>query len=130
MNQFCLTIPVMPVRDIDASCEWYADILELRVRYKHEGERGEEPTNYAVLERDGVQIHLILDEPPPFADSWTAAGSGYLYLQVRDIEKLCQRVQAKDVRLTQPLAQSSWGANGFEFRDPDGNLIRIEQNRS
>jgi len=128
MSQLSRAIPVLPTSDINAACAWYLDVLGLETMFSHEGTHEGEETNYAVLESDGVQIHLILDEPPPYADSWTAAGSGYP--QVRDVEKLCQRMQAKDIQLTQPLAQSSWGADGFEFRDPDGNLIRIEQYRS
>ena len=127
MEQICRAIPVMPVRDIESACTWYARALGLTIVTKHEGQHAGEATNYAVLVRDGVQIHLILDEPAPYRGSWTLHGSGYLYLQVKDVEKLHTAVQAARLPLTSELGMSSWGANGFEFRDPSGNLIRVEQ---
>ena len=129
MKQLTRTIPVLPVRDIDASCHWYEKFLGLITRYKHEGDRIGERTNYAVLERDSVQVHLILDEPPPYANSWTKAGSGYLYLRVQEVTSFHRDVQEAGCQLTSKLEAATWGAVGFELRDPDGNLIRVEQER-
>ena len=127
MKQFKRTITVLPVRAIEAACEWYAQTLGLMTRYKHEGSREDEETNYAILERDGVQVHLILDEPPPYAKPWTKAGTGYLYLRVQDIESLHHEMQAKEIPLESTLETSNWGATGFEICDLDGNHIRLEQ---
>ncbi len=129
MKQFSRTIPVLPVRDIEAACTWYAKALGLVTTYRHQGTHAGERTNYAVLMRDGVEIHLILDEPAPYANTWTKAGTGYLYLRVKDVESVCEEVQATGIKLESGLETASWGAKGFEFRDPDGNLLRIEQEK-
>ena len=129
MKQLKRTIPVLPVRDIDASCKWYEKVLGLSTRYKHEGDRIGERTNYAVLECDGVQVHLILDEPLPYANSWTKAGSGYLYLRVQEVATFHSDILEAGFEITSELEAATWGAMGFELRDPDGNLIRVEQER-
>jgi len=127
MNQFDCTITVLPVRGIDPACEWYQRVLGLNTRYRHEGRHAHEETNYAVLERDGVQVHLILDEPSPYMKKWTKAGTGYLYLRVKDVVAFHQQLQTKGIESVGGLKTASWGAKGFEISDIDGNHIRIEQ---
>ena len=124
--QLLRTITVLPVRDIVVACAWYERALGLRTIYLHEGASEEEPTNYAVMIQDDVQIHLILDEPPPYSGTWTQAGTGYLYLRVRNVVSLHTEILERGIVLERPIEEASWGAVGFELRDPDGNLIRIE----
>jgi len=127
MKQFKRTISVLPVRRIETDSKWYEDILGLTTVYQHGGECEEEAMNYAIMVRDGVQIHLILDEPPPSAATWTQAGTGYLYLRVYDIRAMYADVQARGIEIENDLVTASWGAKGFEIRDCSGNLIRIEE---
>jgi len=126
MKQFSRTISVLPVQSIETACRWYADVLGLEVVYRHEGKQEGEETNYAVMTRDSVQVHLILDEPPPYGDTWTQAGTGYLYLRVYDIRAMYADVQARGIGFEHALETAIWGAEGFEIRDPGGNLVRIE----
>jgi len=127
---FSRTITVLPVHDIETACEWYAAALEMATAYLHEGDHPDEVTNYAILARDGVAVHLILDEPAPYGDTWTLAGTGYLYLKVRGVRSIFDSVRAKGIETTQDLEVAPWGAIGFELRDPSGNLIRVEEDAS
>jgi len=126
-GQFCRTITVMPVVDIAAACAWYREALGLETHYLHEGESPGEITNYAVLARDGVQVHLILDEPPPHAQAWTQAGTGYLYLRVRDVQAVYEAVVARGMEPTRGIATEGWGARAFLLTDPSGNSVRVEE---
>ncbi len=126
-KQFIRTITVLPVNDIAASCAWYEKALGLKTVYLHEGIHEGEVTNYAILVRDGINIHLILDEPPPHNTSWTKAGSGYLYLKVIDAAALYAEVIAQGITVTRGLETENWGATGFNLADPSGNAIHIEQ---
>ena len=83
--------------------------------------------NYAIMVRDGVEVHPILDEPPLSAATWTKAGTGYLYLKVHDIERVYREVWSRGIEIENDLETASWGAKGFEIRDCSGNLIRIEE---
>ena len=95
--------------------------------YLHEGDEEGEATNYAVLERDAATFHLILDESPQHAASWTKAGSGYLYLLVSDIEAEYAGVKSRGVQIARELRIELWGAKAFNLRDPSGNEVHVEE---
>ena len=126
-QQFLRTILVLPVRDIEESTEWYRNTLGFEALYLHEDTRGQGPANYAVLQRGGAELHLILDEPPPHEQPWTKAGTGYLYLKVRDVEEVFREVAAQSAAIGRGLQTENWGARGFNLADPSGNAIHIEQ---
>lgn len=126
-DQFRGTITVLPVRDIAESCAWYARTLGLETIYQHEGIYEGEETNYAIMARDGVQVHLILDESQPDAEAWTQAGNGYLYLKVRDVDAMFDEVTSRGVEVQRGMATENWGARAFLLTDPTGNAVRIEQ---
>jgi len=123
------TITVLPVDDIAQATGWYEAALGFETVYLHEGADEDEVTNYAIVVRDGVAVHLILDEAPPYPDRqpWTLAGTGYLYLIVRDVDAAYEEFTAKDVVPTRELRIESWGARAFNLADPSGNTIHIEQ---
>lgn len=124
---FLETITVLPVHDIAAAADWYGRVLGMRTVYLHEGEHPGEATNYATVERDGVPVHLILDEPPPHDTSWTKAGTGYLYLKVRDVDALFGEVIAAGAVVDRGLQEENWGPRGFNLRDASGNAVHVEQ---
>lgn len=120
---FSRTITVLPVADVLAAAAWYADVLGFETIFL---KSGKEPANYAVLQRGGLQVHLILDENPSNR-SWTNAGTAYLYLKSTNIELAYEEIKAKPVHLKQDLAEAPWGLLGFLLTDPDGNEIRVEE---
>lgn len=126
---FLDTITVLPVRDIAASCAWYKATLGFETVYLHEGEHAGEATNYAVLRRGAVDVHLILDEPPPHRAEWTVAGRGYLYLLARDVDAIHREATSAGAAVTRGLQTESWGARAFNLADPSGNAIHVEQAR-
>jgi len=125
--QFVRTLTILPVRDIAEAAAWYERALGFQTVYLHEGASPEEATNFATLDRDGVHVSLILDEPPPYAAPWTKAGVGHLHLVVRDVDAAFSEVEASGVAIARGLATENWGARGFDLTDPSGNSIHIEQ---
>ncbi|MCB8932530.1 MAG: glyoxalase superfamily protein [Fimbriimonadaceae bacterium] len=117
------TVTVMPVTDVVEAAGWYKSALGFELRWLKEG--GELPPNYAVLERDGVQVHLILDEDPRPQPEWLRAGRGYLYLQVRDVESLYSGARSSGV--VRGIETEPWGARAFLLEDPSGNSVRVEE---
>ena len=126
-QQFLQTILVLPVHDIQESTDWYADMLGFETVYIHSGDREDEPDNYAILQRDTAVVHLILDEAPDDERAWAKAGTGYLYLIVRDVEEVFAKVQSRGIKITRGLQREDWPARGFNFSDPSGNDIHFEQ---
>ncbi|MDN5216426.1 VOC family protein [Fulvivirgaceae bacterium BMA12] len=125
--QFIRTITVLPVNDIQKCYEWYGQVLGLKTVYLHEGEHESEPTNYAVLERDGIQIHLILDELPKYGDVWTKAGTGYLYLKVNNVKEIYESAKSSGATVSRELQKEPWGATAFNLTDPSGNSVHVEE---
>lgn len=120
------TVTVLPVNDISNAAAWYKSALDFETVYLHEGQEEGETTNYAVLEREGLQVHLVLDEPPPHDLPWTKSGTGFLYLIVKDIDAMLREVESRGVQLARGLKTEDWGARGFYMHDPCGNTIHIE----
>jgi uncharacterized glyoxalase superfamily protein PhnB len=123
---FLRTITVMPVKNIADAVRWYQKALGFEAIYLHEGDDETEETNYAVLERGNLHVHLILDEPPPHRRPWTIAGTGYLYLVVRDVEQVFAEVRSSGVEIARGLETEIWGARGFNLLDSSGNSIHVE----
>lgn len=124
---FIKTKTIIPVSDIYDTLEWYEKVLGLKTTYIHgSGRRGEEEdfANYAITERDGIDIHFILDEGGPV---WTRSGTGHLSLVVSDVNKLYESVVSQGVAVARELKEENWPARGFELEDPSGNLVHIEQ---
>lgn len=48
--------PVLAVADVESAARWWADHLGFTVDFRNR--RADEPTNYAVVARDAVEVHL------------------------------------------------------------------------
>lgn len=131
--QFVKTTVILPVRDIYDTLAWYERVLGLQTRYIHgSGRRGEERNyaNYAIMARDAVEVHFIMDENDrtgPAGPGWTRPGNGYLGLTVRDADAVHAAITAAGATVDGPVRQLNWPARGFSLRDPDNNVVYIEQ---
>lgn len=125
--QFLRTISVLPVADIQEAIDWYQRAMGFEAVYLHEGEHPGEATSYAILRREGLEVHLILDEDELDFASWSKAGSGYLYLKVRGVDAVFSEVRGRGAQIARGLRTENWGARGFNLRDPSGNAIHVEE---
>ena len=125
--QFLKAQVVIPVSDIYETTAWYERVLGFETRYIHgSGRRGETEdfANYAILGRDAVEVHFIMDEGGPV---WTRSGTGYLYLRVRDVEAVYASMKSQGSAISRELQRENWPARGFNLKDPSGNEVHIEQ---
>jgi uncharacterized glyoxalase superfamily protein PhnB len=126
-SQFLKTTIILPASDIYETIAWYEKALGFQSRYINgNGPRGEaeEFANYAIMNRDSVEVHFILDEGGAV---WTRAGTGHLGLTVRDVDAVYAEVQSRGVAIARNLQQENWPARGFDLKDPSGNAVHIEQ---
>ena len=126
-SQFLKTTIILPVSDIYDTIAWYEKALGFQSRYIHgSGRRGEAEdfANYAIMNRDSVEVHFILDEGGAV---WTRAGTGHLGLTVRDVDAVYAEVQSRGIAIARSLQQENWPARGFDLKDPSGNAVHIEQ---
>jgi catechol 2,3-dioxygenase-like lactoylglutathione lyase family enzyme len=125
--QFLKATVILPVSDMDDTTAWYERTLGFQTQYIHgSGRRGEAENfaNYAIMGRDAVEVHFILDEG---GAAWTRAGTGHLGLTVRDVDAVYADVQASGVPISRTLQKENWPARGFNLNDPSGNEVHIEQ---
>ena len=57
-DPFLRSITILPVADIEQSAAWYEHAIGTKTTYLHKGEDESEPTNYAILRRGRLVVHL------------------------------------------------------------------------
>ncbi len=103
-------IPVLPVQDLAKSLEFYRDRLGFRVAFEF--------GPYAGVEREGIEIHLSVEDSPP----------GTCRVAVRGVDDLYEQMQQQQViHPDEPLATQAWGMRQFSVLDPTGNRITFAQ---
>lgn len=125
-SSFVRAVLVLPVRDMKQACAWYAKALDLETVFLNSDPVEDPDGNYAILRRDGAEVHLILDEPPR-EHPWKTAGTGYFFLIVRGVDGVYQQAQSRGIAVTRGIEQESWGARAFQLTDPSGNLILVAE---
>ena len=105
------TIPTLPALDLDAAIAFYARLgFVLRRRYEAEG--------YAILARDGAELHLWRCD-----DRHVSENSG-CYLRVHGIAALHAAFAAAGVE-PGSLIDQPYGQRELHLIDPSGNLLRF-----
>lgn len=126
MPSFLKAQLVLPVHDMTEVREWYERTLGFETVFLNTDPDDDPTGNYAILRREGAELHLILDESPR-THPWMTAGTGYLFLIVAGVESLHGELAASGVCLTRELETEAWGAKAFQLTDPSGNLILVAE---
>ncbi|HEX2895045.1 MAG TPA: VOC family protein [Marmoricola sp.] len=126
---------VLPHLDPDASVAFYRDVLGFEVRT----DVGAGQMRWITVgPADQADVNLLL--APPAADpgitdderrtitEMMAKGTyGWLMLATRDLDAAFDKVQATDTEVVQEPTLQPYGIRDCAFRDPAGNLIRIQE---
>ncbi|WP_328929539.1 VOC family protein [Streptomyces sp. NBC_00190] len=127
----------LPHDDPDASVAFYRDILGFEVR-SDVGQGKMRWVTVGPVDQPGTSILLA----PPAADpgvtederrtivEMMAKGTfGWILLATRDLDATFEKVQAADAEVVQEPTDQPYGVRDCAFRDPAGNLIRIQELR-
>jgi len=119
MKQFKSATPVYPVSDVEKSIAWYQRALGFEAVYVNRDPDAEEPTNYAVLRRDEVSIHLMLksEARPGFSGHVDAM------FMVESVDQIYEHLRDRRIPVQEPPQDRSWGNRDLSLLDPDGNKI-------
>lgn len=123
------------VDDHDAAIAFYRDALGFEVRSDVNSEYGRWVTIGSPSQPD---VHIVLE--PPAADPGTSPADRELLLDLlakgllrgvnlstTDLDATFERLQASGAEVLQEPMDQPWGDRDCAFRDPAGNLIRINQ---
>jgi predicted enzyme related to lactoylglutathione lyase len=127
----------LPHDDPDASMGFYRDTLGFEVRNDVEyggmhwitvGPAGQ-PGTSIVLYPPAASPGITDDERRTIAEMMAKGTFATLLLATADLDGVFDRVQAGDAEVVQEPTNQPFGVRDCAFRDPAGNLIRIQELR-
>ena len=125
----------LPHDDPDASLSFYRDALGFEVRNQveyggmHWNTVGppDQPDVNIVLHPPGADPGITEDERRTITEMMAKGTYASIMLAASDLDRVFERVQANDGEVMQEPTDQPWGARDCAFRDPAGNMIRIQE---
>ncbi|MFE5839082.1 VOC family protein [Arthrobacter sp. NPDC056493] len=127
----------LPHNDADASLAFYRDTLgfELRNDVGYGGMRWltvgppDQPGTSVVLEPPAADPGITEEERRTISEMMAKGTYARLVLGTPDLDGTFEKVQASGAEVVQEPTQQAYGVRDCAFRDPAGNLIRINEIR-
>ena len=128
---------MLPHDDPEASLAFYRDALGFEVRLDVEfggmhwitvGPEGQ-PSTSIVLYPPAAAPGLTDDERRLIAEMMAKGTYASINLATPDLDGTFERLQASDAEVVQEPTDQPYGIRDCAFRDPSGNLIRIQEQR-
>ncbi|NYE43531.1 VOC family protein [Streptomyces fulvorobeus] len=128
---------VLPHEDPDASVAFYRDTLGFEVR----SDVGQGTMRWITVGPAGQPGTSILLAPPAadpgvtdaerrtIAEMMAKGTYGWILLATPDLDETFEKVQSGDAEVVQEPTEQPYGVRDCAFRDPAGNLIRIQELR-
>jgi catechol 2,3-dioxygenase-like lactoylglutathione lyase family enzyme len=127
----------LPHDDPDAALAFYRDTLgfELRTDVGYKGMRWlsvgppGQPGISIVLYPPEASPGITEDERRTITEMMAKGTFATLVLATKDLDGTFEQVQASDAEVVQEPAEQPYGVRDCAFRDPAGNLVRIQEER-
>ena len=127
----------LPQNDPDAALAFYRDTLGFEVRNDvgYEGMRWltvgppGQPGTSVVLYPPAATPGLTDDERRTIDEMMAKGSYAMLILATKDLDGTFERLQAGDAEVVQEPTEQPYGVRDCAFRDPAGNMIRIQELR-
>ena len=125
----------LPQDDPEAAIAFYRDVLGFEVR-RDVGYRGlhwitvgpaGQPETSIVLYPPGADPGITDDERRTIAEMMAKGSYATIVLSAADLDDVFERLAANGAEVVQEPTDQPYGIRDCAFRDPAGNLIRINQ---
>ena len=126
---------MLPHLDADATITFYRDTLGFEVR--NDVEYGgmhwitvgpaDQPGTSIVLFPPEATPGITDDERTTIAEMMAKGTYATLLLATKDVDATFERLQGSDAEVVQEPTDQPYGVRDCAFRDPAGNLLRIQQ---
>jgi catechol 2,3-dioxygenase-like lactoylglutathione lyase family enzyme len=124
----------IPVHDPDAALAFYRDALGLEVR----ADVASEGFRWVTVGAPGQNVNIVLSQP--HGGRSQAEGDALLSLVMKgslqaaifasdDLDATFEKVRASGAEVLEEPTDQPWGVRDCAFRDPSGNLVRIQESR-
>jgi catechol 2,3-dioxygenase-like lactoylglutathione lyase family enzyme len=128
---------VLPHDDPDASLAFYRDILGFEVRSDVGSGKmrwivvgpKDQPGTSILLAPPAADPGVTDDERRTIAEMMAKGTYGWIMLATRDLNGTFERLQAGDAEVVQEPIEQPYGVRDCAFRDPAGNMVRIQELR-
>ena len=127
----------LPHSDAEASLAFYRDILGFEVRtdvgqgtmrWITVGPAGQ-PSTSILLAPPAVGPGFTDDERRTIAELMAKGSYACITLATKDLDATFERLEASGAEVVQEPTEQPYGVRDCAFRDPAGNLIRINESR-
>jgi catechol 2,3-dioxygenase-like lactoylglutathione lyase family enzyme len=125
----------LPQNDPDAATAFYRDVLGFEVR-NDVGFQGMHWITVGPSDQPGTSIVLFPPEATPgltdderrtIAEMMAKGTYATILLATKDVDGTFERLQGSDAEVVQEPTDQPYGVRDCAFRDPAGNLLRIQQ---
>jgi catechol 2,3-dioxygenase-like lactoylglutathione lyase family enzyme len=125
----------LPQNDPDAAVAFYRDTLGFEVR-NDVGRGGmrwitvgpaDQPGMSVILYPPGADPGITDDERSTILEMMAKGTYGIITMATRDLDGIFELLQARGAEVVQEPTDQPYGIRDCAFRDPAGNLIRINQ---
>ncbi|ASN53811.1 VOC family protein [Sinomonas sp. R1AF57] len=127
----------LPHTDPEASLAFYRDVLGFEVR--QDVGRGtmrwitvgpvNQPSTSILLAPPATDPGITEDERRTISEMMAKGTYGWILLATPDLDEVFEKVQATDAEVVQEPTAQPYGLRDCAFRDPAGNLIRIQEHK-
>ncbi len=104
--------PELPVNDLPEALQHYEAQLGFEVVMTM--------SDYAIVERDGVALHL-------FENDSRVHSPVSVHIFAVGLDELLAELQSRGAELTQTIVRQPWGNRDFRAVDPSGNAIKFTE---
>ena len=126
---------MLPHDDAETSLAFYRDVLGFEVRNDvgYQGMRWitvgppEQPATSIVLYPPAATPGITEDEQRTIAEMMAKGTFASINLATKDLDGTFERLQANEAEVVQEPTDQPYGIRDCAFRDPAGNLVRIQE---
>ena len=135
MNDITILASFLPQDDPDAAVAFYRDTLgfDVRMDVEYGGMHwitvgpADQPETSIVLYPPAATRGITEDERRTVAEMMAKGTFASVLLATKDVDATFERVQAREGEVVQEPTDQPYGVRDCAFRDPAGNLVRIQQ---
>jgi predicted enzyme related to lactoylglutathione lyase len=125
----------LPHDDPEASLVFYRDVLGFEVRSDVGSDKmrwitvgpPDQPSTSILLAPPVTDPGVTEDERRTIAEMMAKGTYGWILLAAKDLDGTFERVQASAAEVVQEPTTQPYGIRDCAFRDPAGNLVRIQE---
>jgi uncharacterized glyoxalase superfamily protein PhnB len=135
MDTLTIHAAMLPHDDAEASLAFYRDALgfDVRLDVEYQGLHWitvgppDQPETSIVLYPPVATPGITEDERRTIAEMMAKGTFASINLATKDLDGVFERLQATDAEVVQEPTDQPYGVRDCAFRDPSGNLIRIQR---